>query len=54
MIHFELNFGRWFKIRGADLKGHDLAVTLLFLAFIIVLIVLAIAAIDMSKVQVFL
>ena len=52
MIRFKLNFGKWLDVRGEELKGRDLAITLLFLGFILTLLVAAIATFELPKVQV--
>ena len=52
MINFEFNFGRWLKMKGERLKGGDLAITLLFLSFVIALIVVILITIEVPKVQV--
>jgi len=43
-----INFGfktRWLKINGKDLKGKDLVVSLLFLAFVITLVFAVVAVV---------
>ncbi len=52
MLEFELNFGKWLKIKGGKLKGRDLAYSLVFLAFIFAVIVIWICKIDLSNVQI--
>lgn len=49
MVKFELNLGKLLKMKGEGLKGRELAVTFLFLVFIIIAIVVC-AAIGLPKV----
>ena len=52
MVKFKFNLGKWLNVTGEDLKGRDLLITLLFIAFVVTLMVVAVAAIDLPKVQV--
>jgi|GEM_PF-2245913 len=52
MIKFKLNLGKWLNVTGENLKGTDLAITLLFLGAIITLFLWAVIAHGLPKVQV--
>ena len=46
-------FSKWIRIEGKELKGVDLGMLLLFLAYVLMLIFAALATIDVPKMQVF-
>ncbi len=52
MVKFKIALGKWLDVRGEGLKGRDLAITLLFLSFIVALLVVVIATIGLPKIQV--
>ena len=51
MFKIRVNLGKWLRLTGEDVKGKDLAVVLIFLAFVLVAFaVMAYYAVELPKV----
>lgn len=52
MINFKMRLGKWLDLRGEELKGFELLIVLLFLAFVITLFARLLETVDLPRVQV--